>query len=105
MEDLLRQPEGKQLEFKRDLSSPIPALRTLVAFANTAGGRLVIGVSDRTRAVLGVEDPLALEDRLMSLIADRIAPRLVPEVEYPASGTAQKMAWMQGVFDPMAWAP
>ena len=32
--------EGKTLEFKRDLSSPTGPLRTIVAFANSAGGRL-----------------------------------------------------------------
>ena len=37
--DILASPEGKQLEFKRDLSSPTPILKTLVAFANSAGGR------------------------------------------------------------------
>jgi predicted HTH transcriptional regulator len=31
------------------ISSPRPALRTVVAFANSAGGRLVIGVEDRSR--------------------------------------------------------
>ena len=82
VEELLRAAEGKQLEFKRDLSSPLPVLRTLVAFANTAGGRLVIGVSDRSRDVVGVDDPLAMEERLMSLVADRITPRLLPEVEF-----------------------
>jgi ATP-dependent DNA helicase RecG len=34
LDDVLRQPEGKTLAFKRDLSSPAPVLRTLVAFAN-----------------------------------------------------------------------
>jgi ATP-dependent DNA helicase RecG len=42
--DLLKRPEGKTLEFKRDLSSPDGALKTIVAFANTAGGILLIGV-------------------------------------------------------------
>jgi hypothetical protein len=36
IDELLILPEGKTLEFKRDLSSPKPVLRTLVAFANTA---------------------------------------------------------------------
>ena len=36
LNELLKQPEGKTLEFKRDLSSPEGALRTIVAFANTA---------------------------------------------------------------------
>jgi predicted HTH transcriptional regulator len=81
LEDMLRQPEGKTLEFKRDLSSPAPVLRTLVAFANSAGGRVVIGVEDRTRAVTGVKAPLELEERLANLVADSIEPRLLPEIE------------------------
>ena len=32
----LRRPEGKTLEFKRDLSSPEGLLRTVVAFANVS---------------------------------------------------------------------
>ena len=51
IDHLLSQPEGKTLEFKRDLSSPRPLLKTLVAFANSAGGRLVIGVDDARRVV------------------------------------------------------
>lgn len=80
MRQLLAQPEGKTLEFKRDLSSPLPVLKTLTAFANSAGGRLVLGVTDE-RQVWGVEDPLEEEERLCSLVADSIAPRLVPNVE------------------------
>ncbi len=52
-----------------------------MAFANTAGGTLLLGVEDRSRRVRGVADPLALEERLANLISDRIAPRLVPEIE------------------------
>lgn len=77
----LSRPEGKQLEFKRDLSSPDGVLRTLVAFSNTAGGVLLIGIGDRRRDVIGISDPLDLEERLASLISDSIVPRLVPEIE------------------------
>lgn len=79
--DLVKRPEGKTLEFKRDLSSPDGALRTIVAFANTAGGTLVVGVEDRSRHVRGVAEPLDLEERLANLISDQITPRLVPEIE------------------------
>ncbi|MEK7761526.1 MAG: helix-turn-helix domain-containing protein [Nitrospirota bacterium] len=79
--DLLKQPESKTLEFKRDLSSPEGLLRALVAFANTAGGILLIGVEDGTRHVVGVREPLDAEERLASLISDGILPRLVPELE------------------------
>jgi Putative DNA-binding domain len=40
--ELLQRPEGKTLEFKRDLSSTVGMLRTVVAFANTAGGTILI---------------------------------------------------------------
>jgi len=78
---LLKAPESKILEFKRDLSSPQNLLKTLVAFANTAGGRVIIGVEDKTRRPVGIETPLDEEERLCNLIADAIAPRLVPNVE------------------------
>jgi hypothetical protein len=81
LEEILRLPEGKTLEYKRDLSLPAAALRTLVAFANSAGGRLVIGVEDGTRAVAGVPEPLGFEERIASLVADSIEPRLLPEIE------------------------
>ena len=40
---LILLPESKTLEFKRDISSLGPILKTIVAFANTAGGTLIIG--------------------------------------------------------------
>lgn len=79
--ELLQRSEGKTLEFKRDLSSPEGALKTLVAFANTAGGTLLIGVEDGSRRVCGVSDVLKAEERLANLIADSIRPQLVPDIE------------------------
>ena len=78
---LLKYPEGKTLEFKRDLSSPDGILRTVVAFANTSGGVLLIGVEDGTRHVRGISEPTEAEERLASLISDAIVPRLLPEIE------------------------
>jgi predicted HTH transcriptional regulator len=51
---LLQRPEGKTLEFKRDLSSPEKVLHSLIAFANTAGGLLAIGVENGTKRVRGL---------------------------------------------------
>lgn len=80
IDELISSPESKTLEFKRDLSSPRPLLKTLVAFANTAGGRLAVGIDD-LRQVVGVTHPLDDEERLCNLISDGISPRLVPNVE------------------------
>ena len=78
---LLTRHEGKTLEFKRDLSSPEGILKAVVAFANTSGGVIVLGVEDGTKKVKGVRDVLSQEERLASLIADSISPKLVPSME------------------------
>ena len=59
--DILKRQEGKTLEFKRDLSSVAGVMKTIVAFANTAGGTLIVGVEDRTRSVRGVALPWTLK--------------------------------------------
>ena len=79
--ELLKRNEGKTLEFKRDLSSPESILKCLVAFANTAGGTVVIGVEDGSKNVRGVPDVLASEEKLANLVSDSIRPRLIPDIE------------------------
>ncbi|MCF6178310.1 MAG: helix-turn-helix domain-containing protein [Geopsychrobacter sp.] len=81
IDELLQQDEGKILEFKRDLSSPQNLLKALIAFANTAGGKVIVGVNDKTRLPIGIDKPLDEEERLCNLIADSISPRLVPNIE------------------------
>jgi predicted HTH transcriptional regulator len=79
--ELLKRNEGKTLEFKRDLSSPEGILKSLVAFANTAGGIVVIGVEDGSKNVRGVPDVLRSEEKLANLVSDSIRPRLIPDIE------------------------
>lgn len=80
LDEVLVQHEGKSLEFKRDVSSPDSLIRSIVAFANGAGGTVVVGVEDRTRRVLGISDPTKVEEHLANLISDRILPRLVADL-------------------------
>ena len=86
IDELLSQPEDKTLEFKRSLTSPKNFLKTPVAFANTAGGKVLIGVEDGARKPVGVEHPLDEEERICNLIADSISPRLVPDVKMATVG-------------------
>jgi predicted HTH transcriptional regulator len=79
--ELLKRHEGNILEYKRDLSSPDSILKCLVAFANTGGGIVVIGVEDGSKNVRGVPDVLAAEKKLANLVSDSIRPRLVPDIE------------------------
>jgi ATP-dependent DNA helicase RecG len=77
---LIQQPESKTLEFKRDLSSTESILKTIVAFANTAGGTLIIGCTAEG-SIIGIQDPLAAETKLANVVADGIRPFVLPEIE------------------------
>ena len=61
LDSLLSQPESKTLEFKRDLSSLTPILKTIVAFANTSGGILIIGRTSEG-VICGLKDVFKAED-------------------------------------------
>ena len=80
IETLLSLPESKTLEFKRDISSLKPIMKTLIAFANTSGGILIIG-RDTSGKIIGVPDIFSAEERLANAISDSIRPALMPEIE------------------------
>lgn len=50
----LQQGEGVSLDFKQSLSSAAKIAKTMVSFANTRGGVLLIGVRDN-RSIAGIE--------------------------------------------------
>ncbi len=80
-QETLQQPESRKLEFKRTLPANLnELLKTLVAFANGAGGELIIGVSDKERIIFGVDDPLLLEERIASSVYDGISPPISPYI-------------------------
>jgi ATP-dependent DNA helicase RecG len=80
IEDLLGQEEGKTLEFKETTQSLAGIVKTVIAFANTAGGTLVIGVQDKTKKVVGIDNPLQEEERLANSISASISPFLSPDI-------------------------
>jgi len=53
---LIAQGEGPYLEFKAAAVKPATLARTLVAFANSGGGRILIGIDDATRQPTGIPD-------------------------------------------------
>ena len=69
---LLATGEGERVEFKQRFSSSIG--KTICAFANTAGGRIFLGISD-TGQVEGIEITNELKGNIQNLIED-CAPRI-----------------------------
>jgi predicted HTH transcriptional regulator len=47
LKQIITQPEGRRLEFKEALPERSDLAKTIVAFANDAGGKLYIGSTNR----------------------------------------------------------
>ncbi len=60
---LIKQGEGQTVEFKREFTTDVG--KEIVAFANTDGGVIIIGVDDDGR-IVGVEGkPRKIEERVI----------------------------------------
>jgi ATP-dependent DNA helicase RecG len=92
----LKSPEGKTLEFKRDFPSPNGILRRIVAFANTSGGVLLIGVEDGARHVRGISDPTEIEELLRYARGEAFDEQAMPELntvcEANSLGAAERIS-------------
>jgi predicted HTH transcriptional regulator len=51
---LILQREGEQLDFKRTINNSVKIAKTICAFANTNGGKLVVGIND-DRTIYGID--------------------------------------------------
>ena len=74
--------ESKVLEFKEKFPSNESIAKTVVAFSNTSGGKLVLGVND-SRDITGLEentDIFELQDKIASIIYDYCYPNIIPEI-------------------------
>jgi len=50
--------ESRHLEFKSELPSFGQLIKTCVAFANGMGGKIVIGIKDSTREIIGINEKI-----------------------------------------------
>jgi ATP-dependent DNA helicase RecG len=85
--EYLKEPESRRLEFKERFSKGEQVVRTAVAFANGAGGRIVFGVQDEPRKIVGIpeEKLFSLEEKITSSIFNQCAPAIVPEIYIQAA--------------------
>lgn len=77
--------ESEVLEFKRELpSKDKKVMKTVVAFTNCQGGRIIFGVDDKTHEVLGVPetDRARLQDMVTDMISDTCAPQIFPSYSW-----------------------
>jgi len=84
IDEILQLTEGRRLEFKKTLPSKADLAKTVIAFANDAGGELFIGVCDTPRTIVGLpEDRLvALEEQISNIIFTRCYPTIIPDISF-----------------------
>ena len=85
--------EDKKIEYKgiikegkndKGKSIEIGWLKTIVAFANTDGGRLIVGVEDNTHKIVALDKKTA--DKTILMIHRQIKERIDPEISYDING-------------------
>ena len=82
--EILKKPEGRRLEFKETMPTQGSLPKTVIAFANDAGGEIYIGVRDNPRGVVGLpEDKLVeLEEQISNIIYNCCYPTIIPDISF-----------------------
>lgn len=83
LKDEIRAGESASLEFKRDVPKDhLKFLKTVVAFANCNGGRIVFGVDD-DRSIVGMDEfeSFKIADRIVDTISNRCKPLISVNTE------------------------
>lgn len=76
--------ESKNAEFKEMLpKNSEKYTKTVIAYANTQGGKLFFGVVDETREIVGIDDSILFQtmDSIANAVSDSCEPQIVPEIE------------------------
>lgn len=81
LNDLILQGESKTVEFKLTLSTDKNIARSIIAFCNTSGGKLIIGIDD-DKNIVGIEEEniFELQDKISFIIYDSCSPNIIPEI-------------------------
>jgi len=81
LKEEIKKGENKKLEFKEKLPSNEAIAKTVIAFSNTAGGKLLIGVND-DKEIVGIDEDKVFEyeEKISSIISDLCYPMILPEI-------------------------
>ena len=75
--------ESKNVEFKESLpEKSIKYMKSVVAFANGIGGKIILGIADKTREVVGFskEDVFEKMDAIANAVSDSCEPAIIPDI-------------------------
>ena len=78
MRELIRHGETETVEFKEKISKPKEFVETIVAFANTKGGIILLGVNDHSK-VVGIPEN-GYEDTITNILRSHCSPKVKCEI-------------------------
>ena len=75
--------ESKNVEFKEALpDKSIKYIKSVVAFANGSGGKIIFGIADGTGEVVGIakDDVFKIMDAIANAVSDSCEPAIIPDI-------------------------
>ncbi|MDD3350278.1 MAG: ATP-binding protein [Eubacteriales bacterium] len=81
--EMLFSGESQSVEYKIDVpSNSEKYMKTVIAYANGRGGRIVFGIDDKTLQVVGInpDNIFRTMDAITNSISDSCEPRIIPDV-------------------------
>ena len=84
IEDILK-GESKNIEYKMALPEKSDKyLKSVVAFANTSGGKIIIGIDDKEKKIVGVDEKSVFQimDKIANAISDSCEPQIIPNITF-----------------------
>jgi len=77
---LLDQGEGQSVEFEKSVPSEDDVAREMVAFSNADGGKIIYGIDDKNKHLVGVEFKGDVEDWIKDIGKNHCTPSISPQV-------------------------
>jgi predicted HTH transcriptional regulator len=78
---LLEQGEGQSIEFEKSVPSGDDIARELVAFSNSDGGKVILGIDDKNKHLLGIDAGDDLESSIKVIGQKKCVPPVNPSIE------------------------
>ena len=82
LQNAIQNGEGKNLEYKVELPKSSTLAKTIIAFSNTGGGKLIIGVNDQGE-IIGLNPDInifELKDKVASIVYETCYPTVLPDI-------------------------